>query len=178
MPAEKTIEIETPAAPVRHEPEKVLLEWKAPIRPFKRRSRQFWTTAFMMAFLVGVIMFFVEGWMPVAVIIAFLFLAYVMSSVVPEEVLFQVTTQGIKVGEGKYFWGETVRFWFSEKWGQKMMNVDLTRLPWRASILLGAVRENDLKEIMSKYLPYEVAKPTWIERASAWLGKNIPLDVE
>ena len=167
-----------PQPPVRPEPEKVLLEWKAPVRPFKRRSRHFWTTAFMMAFLVGVIMFFVEGWMPVAVIVAFLFLVYVMSSVPPEEANFQVTTQGIKIGEAKYFWGECVRFWFSERWGQKLLNVDIVRLPGRISILLGDVKESQLRDVVSKYLVYEVARPSWVERASDWLGKTIPLEVD
>lgn len=123
-------------------------------------------------------MFFVEGWMPVAVIIAFLFLVYVMSSVPPEEVVFQITTQGIKIGEGKYLWGEAVRFWFSEKWGQRMVNVDLVRLPGRISFLLGQAKESEVKETLEKYLPYEVARPSWLEKSSDWLSKKVPLEVE
>jgi hypothetical protein len=164
--------------PVRREPEKVLLEWDAPVRSYKKRSRQFWTTAFTMAFLVGMIMFFVEGWMPVAVIIAFIFLVYVMSSVPPEEVHLQVTTRGLKIGESRYLWEEMVQFWFSEKWGQSLVNVVITRLPWRLVFLLGSVKKEELKGIFVKYLPYEEVKPTWIDRASTWLGKKLPLETE
>jgi hypothetical protein len=163
---------------VRREPEMVLQEWRAPVRVYKKRSKQFWTTAFMMAFLVGLIMFFVEGWMPVAVVIAFMFLTYVMSSIPPEEVTIQLTSRGVKLGDNKYLWGEMIRFWISERWGQKLVSIDLMRLPGRLTLLLGPMKEEVVKETVSKYLQYEEAKPTWIEKASTWLGKKFPLEVE
>lgn len=163
---------------VRPEPEKVLLEWRAAVRPFKRRTRQFWATAMTMGFLVGLIFFFIEGWMPVAVIIAFLFLLYVRSSVPPEEIVVQMTTRGIKVGETKYLWREMVRFWFSEQWGQRLINIDIMRLPGRLVFLLGEAKEEEVREAVSKYLPYEEAKPTWVDRAATWVGKKLPMEGE
>jgi hypothetical protein len=163
---------------VKPEPEETLLEWKAPIRVYKKRGKQFWTTTFTMAFLVGVIFFFIEGWMPVAVLIAFLFLLYVMSSVPPEEIDIKITTRGVSLGGSKYFWGEMVRFWTVEQWGQKVVNVDIGRLPGRLMFLVGPMKEEQIKEVMSKYLTYEVAKPSVVEKASEWLGKKIPFEVE
>lgn len=163
---------------IRPEPERVVLEWRAPVRPFKKRSRRFWMTAGLTAFLVGVIMVFVEGWMPVATILAFLFLVYAMSSNPPEEVDIQVTTKGFKVGDAKYLWGECFRFWISDRWGQKLVNVDVARLPGRITFLLGEQNEGYVKETISKYLPYEVAKPSWVEKASVWVGKKIPMEAE
>ncbi|KKT77440.1 MAG: hypothetical protein UW73_C0020G0012 [Microgenomates group bacterium GW2011_GWB1_44_8] len=163
---------------VRPEPERTILEWKAPVRVYKKRTKRFWMTALIMVFLFGVIAVFIEGWMPLATILAFLFVFYALSANPPDLVVIQITTRGFKIGEAKYLWGECFRFWVAEKWGQKLVHVDIGRLPGRTTFLLGDQHESRVKEVISKYVTYEVAKPTWLEKASDWVGKKLPMETE
>ena len=71
-----------------HEPERKLLDWSAPARPFKRMNREFWVTIIAMAAIVGLILFFAEGFMPVILIVSIIFLVYVLTTVEPENISF------------------------------------------------------------------------------------------
>ena len=82
---------------VRREPEKDLVIWTAPARPFKRRGRQFYVTVFAIAGIVSLILFLAEGIMPVILIISLVFLYYVLSTVQPEDIEYKVTTKGIRI---------------------------------------------------------------------------------
>ena len=55
-------------------PERELMSWTAPARPFKRRDRQFYVTTFSIAGIVGLILFLAEGFMPVLLIISIVFI--------------------------------------------------------------------------------------------------------
>ena len=59
---------------IKQEPERELVSWKAAARPFKRRDRRFYVTVFAMAGIAGVVLFAIEGVMPVILIIALAFL--------------------------------------------------------------------------------------------------------
>ena len=75
-----------PSARIRPELEKVLFSWKAPMRPFKARDREFWITTIVIAVIFGFILFLIEGVMPVILIVSIIFLYYVLSTVKPEEI--------------------------------------------------------------------------------------------
>src|ERR1035437_3250582 len=79
---------------VRREPERDLVTWIAPSRPFKRRDKQFYTTVFAIAGIVSLVLFLAEGVMPVVLIVAFVFLYYVLSTVPPENVEYKITNKG------------------------------------------------------------------------------------
>ena len=78
---------------VRREPEKDLAVWTAPARPFKRRDREFYITILAMGGIVALILFLVEGFMPVILIISLFFLFYALSTVEPEKIEYKVTTK-------------------------------------------------------------------------------------
>ena len=42
---------------MRPQPETLILEWQAPVRPFKKRNRQYYTTIAILVFLVSLILF-------------------------------------------------------------------------------------------------------------------------
>src|SRR3989344_2253081 len=49
--------------------EKILFTWAAPSRPFKRRNKDFYATVIAIAAIVGLIVFLIDGWLPVILII-------------------------------------------------------------------------------------------------------------
>lgn len=162
---------------VRPEPLKTLLEWKAPIRPFKKRDREYFTTIGAIVFLLAVILLFLKEWLLIAVIVALMFVAYVLATVQPENVDHKITNRGIVSGGKNYNWNELLRFWFSEKWGQKILQVEtIARFPKRLIMLLGEVEQKKVSSILSDYLLFEEPEKTWVDNASDWLSRRIPLE--
>src|SRR3989304_4840218 len=94
---------------VRREPERDLVTWTAPSRPFKRRDRQFYTTVFAIAGIISLILFLAEGLMPVILIVALVFLYYVLSTVPPENIEYKITTKGVKALRGSFFMARLAR---------------------------------------------------------------------
>src|SRR3989344_3689539 len=82
---------------VRREPERDLVSWTAPARPFKRRTRQFYVTTIAIVSVVGLILFLAEGIMPVVLLVALVFLFYVMNTVEPQGVDYKITTRGLSM---------------------------------------------------------------------------------
>lgn len=159
---------------------KVLFIWKAPLRPFKRRDKEFWTTVLAIIFLLSLILFLAGGqFMLIAVIVSLAFVYYVLSTVPPEEIEYRITNKGVSFEEKSYDWDLLWRFWFSDKYSQRLLNID-TRLslPGRLIFVIKKEDEQKIKEIMEKYLLNEEAEPTFFDRASAWLAKKVPLDLE
>src|SRR5690606_14974424 len=94
----------------RYQEEKVLFTWTAVARPFKRQSREFYVTALSIAVLFGLILFLIDGIMPVLLIVAFCFLFYVLHNVEPENAEYKITTFGIRVADRLTVWDDIVRF--------------------------------------------------------------------
>src|SRR5690348_11084601 len=81
------------------ETEKDLVVWTAPARPFKRRTRDFYVTIFAMAAVTGLVLFLIDGFLPVILIISLVFLVYVLSTVEPENIQYKITNLGIKMAD-------------------------------------------------------------------------------
>jgi hypothetical protein len=156
---------------------KTLFTWKAPVRPFKERGRDFWTTAGSIAFLLAVILFFIKEWLLILVIIAVMFVYYVLSNVPPEEIEHSITNRGIRFAGKDYPWESLIQFWFTEKFSQKILNLQ-TRLvyPGRLQMLLGKTTETEIKDILAKYLPQETPEPSALEKTTDWFSKRVPLE--
>lgn len=156
-----------------------LLVWKAPIRPYKKRDREFFSTAAAIAFLVIVILVFLKEWFLIVAIIALSFLTYVLATVPPEEVEHRITNKGIVTGGKNYIWDELANFWFSEQWGGKILNVRTPfQFPGRISLLLGDQKQESVEKLLSRFLELEEESPTITEKAGKWLAKKIPLEKE
>ena len=158
---------------------KVLLTWKAPSRAFKPRNKEFWTTVLSIVFLVGLILFFVHEWFLIAAIISLTFVYYVLSTVQPDDIEYSLTNRGVTFAGQVYPWENFYRFWFSDKYGQRMVNLDMrTGLVGRLSLMVGKADEKEIKEVLLKYLIEETADPTFMENAADWLQKKVPLEGE
>lgn len=156
----------------------VLLEWVAPSRPFIKRSKEFYRTVGSIAFLVIVILFFVREFLLIGVIVAVLFVMYVLSTVPPEHIKNKITTLGIQTDEHFHHFGEMSAFWFDEKYHQRMVVVRLLfGFPVQLQLLLGPASEQKIKQLLSEKIPFqEKPAPTFFDKASDWLAAKIPLE--
>ncbi len=160
------------------EPEEDLYVWKAPNRPFKKRNREFFTTVFLIVFLVSLILFFANQFLPIAVVMALGFLTYVLASVPPDMIENKITTYGLHSGEHMVYWFEMGRFWFTKKFGLYIMHVETSRFPFRVMMLFSEGEKAHVEQHMKQYLLEESPKPTMIDKAADWLQEKIPLDRE
>jgi len=157
-------------------PEKVLFTWKAAARPFKRRNKEFWVTIAAMAGIAGVILFLFEGVMPVVLIISIVFLFYILSTVEPEQIDYQVTNRGIKIADKLTRWDELTRYWFGTQFETDIVIFETLKLPGRLEFVINKSEKDKLKKAVDKYLNEEKASPTNFDKLSDWFAKKLPTE--
>jgi len=158
-------------------PVKELLVWKAPTRPFKKRNREYFSTIAAIVFLLAVILLFIKEWLLIAVVIALMFVSYVLATVPPEEVVHKITNRGVVTGEKTYKWDWLARFWFTKKWDCEILHVE-TKLvfPRQLQLILKGKTKEGVKKIVEKYLLFEKPRKTAMDKAARWLQKKVPLE--
>lgn len=174
IPAESTLQSEPQAVVVRREPERDLVSWTAPARPFKRRDRQFYVTVFAISGIISLILFLAEGLMPVLLIISLVFLYYVLSTVQPEDVQYQVTNKGIKIAGKATNWQFLNRFWFSKRFDTDLMIVDTVLIPGRIELVIVPDIKEKLKKEVSAYIPFEEVPASGLDRVTNWVATKLP----
>ncbi|MBU0578900.1 hypothetical protein KJ628_02920, partial [Patescibacteria group bacterium] len=105
------------------------------------------------------------------------FLAYVLASVPPHDVKIELTTYGIEVEELLYYWEEMGRFWFDEKFNQKLLTIEILRFPGRIILLFDENKKNELRKLLSEVLLEEKPTDTFYDKAAKWLQDKIPLEI-
>ena len=155
-------------------PEKDLVTWNAPARPFKRRNREFYVTVFAIAALVALILFLVEGFMPVILIISLVFLFYVLNTVEPEIIEYKITNKGIKIAQKKIEWERVARFWFSRRFDNELLIVETFGLPGRLEIVIDPGVKEEIKKQASKYVIEEELPPSTLDKMANWFSKKLP----
>lgn len=165
---------QTSAEPRTLQPEKLLFSWTAPARPFKRRDRDFWVTIVVITVIVGLILFFAEGFMPVILIISVIFLYYILSTVEPENIDYKITTWGIKMADKLNPWNSLIRFWFTKRFNDELLVLEAYTLGGRLELVIKGSDKEKIKSTLSKYLTHEEASPSYIDKATNWASKKLP----
>jgi hypothetical protein len=154
--------------------EKELYAWTAPARPFKRRNREFYVTVIAIAVIVGLILFLTEGFMPVILLIALVFLFYVMNTVEPESIEYKITDRGIKIAGRLTEWEAITRFWFTRRYDSSLLILGTRMLPGRLEVVINEADKDKLKKEISEYVPEEEIPPSALDKAANWFAKKLP----
>jgi len=173
---EPTPEGHTPPSgePRAPEPEKLLFSWTAPARPFKRRDMDFWKTIIIITIIVGLILFFAEGFMPVILIISVIFLYYILSTVEPESIDYKITTKGLKMADKLNPWDNLGRFWFTKRFNDQLVVFEAYTFGGRLEVVIKPDDKEKIKSVLSKYLLHEEAPLSTIDKATNWFTKKLP----
>ena len=157
--------------------EKVLVDWESPARPHRKRNREYYTTIASIVFLLAVILLLLKEILLIGVILAFGFLSYVLASVPPENVAHKITTKGIRT-EGKLFpWDDFVSFWIKNQWDQELIIIKTKQpFPGHIMMILEPRHRTKIIEQIGKHMPLEKPENTFVDNASSWLQKKIPLE--
>lgn len=156
--------------------EVILLEWTSYERPQKKWSKEFYSSVLVMAFLASVILYFIEGIMPVLVIGAMVFMLWAMSRTEPRLEKYALSTWGLKTKERTYRFENMSQFWLESKWGGRLMRINLIGAPWHLVIVVNSESEGKLKKLMLQYVAYQEPPITWSDRLVKWFGDKVPLE--
>jgi hypothetical protein len=164
-------------APQLNQTQKSLITWAAPARPFKERTREFYTTILSIAFLLTLILFLLKEFLLIGVIMAFAFLSYVLSTHKPDDVTHELTSEGI-VSDGKlYSWETFTNYWIEKKFDQEVIMVKTkTTIPGLILMVIDQKKKKQITQILEKYLPQEKPADNFVSRASSWLSDKVPLE--
>lgn len=160
--------------PPEVEKQQELVSWIAPARPFKRRNREFYVTVIAMAAVCAFVLFLIEGWLPVILVISLVFLFYVMSTVEPENVQYQITNLGIKIAGKLTGWEIMGRFWFTKRLDTELLVIETKVLPGRLELVIKPEIKDDIKKSLEKYLTHEEIPASNLDKAANWVSVRMP----
>ena len=157
---------------------KTFLSWHAPGRPYKRRSMEYYTNAFLITMAVEIILFLFSQYLLMALVLSLAFLTFALAIVPPHKLYYRISSQGIRVENHYFIWEELYDFYFTKSQGQEVLNIRTKAyLPGELTILLVDVPIQQVKVILLDFLPFrEYVNPTFMEKAGTWLEKNFPLE--
>jgi hypothetical protein len=156
------------------EPEKDLVVWVTASRPFKRRNREFYVSVISIATVAGLVLFLVDGFLPVMLIISLVFLFYVLSTVEPENIEYKITSYGIKVAGSLTPWNAMYRFWFTRRFESDLLVIQTFSLPGRLELVIPTEKKKEAEEALKKYITHEEAPPTFMDKSANWFAKKMP----
>lgn len=153
--------------------EKVLFSWEAPVRHFEKKSKEFYINILAIFSVIALIIFIAEGWVPVVLLISLGFLYFVMHSVEPEIVKYQITNLGLRIKDGLFDWTQITNFWITQKDGIAKLNLGIISIPRKLEILINQRDKEKIREILREYLVESEIPPSRIERLIEWFSAKI-----
>jgi hypothetical protein len=124
--------------------------------------------------LLGAILFFIEGLMPVIMLGALVFLFYVLSTVQPENVEYQITNYGVRLAGKLTPWDKLGRFWFVSRLGSDLLVFETFALPGRLELVIDKNNQPEIEKVLKKYLVHEEVAPGVLDKAANWASRKLP----
>ena len=154
------------------------LEWKAPGRPFRKRSRQYYLNALLIMLLIEVILFLFSQYALMLLVLTLVFASFALSSVPPKDFYYRISSEGIRIEDRFFLWKELYDFYFKTVDGVETIHLRTEDfLPGELIVTLGDMDKEKIKKAIIPYLPYrEYVRPTFMEKSGDWLSKNFPLE--
>lgn len=134
---------------------KSIITWKSAERIFKARSKKYFTKVALygLVFILAAIAF--GEFFLVGVIIAVVFVVYVLATVAPQIIEHKITNMGFISGGKVFLWEELDSFWFDKRGDDRLLVVQTNlHFPTRLIILLTTVSERTLLDILEKHIHF------------------------
>lgn len=162
-----------------HDNPQIILHWKAPIRPYKKRGKNIIRFFLALALLLSVLVIFFADKILLVPIWAVLFLFYVLTITPPQEIEHKITRFGIESADITVRWELLSHFYFTNRFGFTILTV-VAHPPFYTHMYF-VVPSDELKNkvlsVLSEHLIYQ-EKPnrTFTEKMLGWLSMLIPDD--
>lgn len=159
----------------------IVFSWKAPLRPYKKRSRLVLRFYLAVALLLSLIVFFFGDKILLIPIWALLFLFYVLTITPPPEVENKITKFGIETAGITLRWETLSHFYFSKRFGFDVLTL-VSHAPYFYHAYLVVLNEEVKKQlvlILSEHIVYqEKPQRSLTDKMVDWLSKLIPDEEE
>src|SRR3990167_1337267 len=134
---------------------KAIISWKSPERIFKARSKKYFTKVALYAFIFILLAIAIGEYVFIGVIMAVVFVVYVLATAAPQTIEHKITNMGIISGGRAFLWEELDSFWFEKRGDDRLLMVQTDlHFPTRLIMLLTNVSERTLLELLEKHLHY------------------------
>jgi len=138
-------------------PTVVLYRWSSPARIFRKKDNR-WFVSVAFVILVFILLFaFLQDILPIFVLVALMFLMYLLGTVEPQDVTHEVTNKGIRTSDKLYKWSELKNFWFADhnEWIKLYVDTNL-QFPARLIMLVKPEEDKKIFDVLKKDLEYFV----------------------
>lgn len=137
---------------------KAIISWKSPVRVFKARSKKYFTKVALYGLILILAAIAFGEFFLVGVIIAIVFVVYVLATVAPETIEHKITNMGIVSGGRPFLWEELDSFWFDKKGDDRLLIVQTKmHFPSRLIILLSTVAERTILDLLERHIHFHSA---------------------
>lgn len=159
---------------------KTVYSWKSEAMIYEEKSRDFYSTVLVFAILIGIVLFFIEGLMPVLLVAAVVFFIFVTMRRKPDVVENQIREDGI-VSAGKFYpWEEVTSYWMEKRVGRDVVRVMMQNWPWHLALVLPLdVKDLDVahvRRVMDEHARMVVPEVTGTDRFIEWFKKRFPFE--
>src|SRR3989337_4544643 len=93
---------------------KSIITWKSPERIFKARSKKYFTKVALYAFIFILLAIAIGEYVFIGVIMAVVFVVYVLATAAPATIEHKITNMGIISGGRAFLWEELDPFWLAQ----------------------------------------------------------------
>lgn len=157
---------------------KTFISWNAPGRPFRKRSKEYFTNCFLITIAIEIILFLFSQYLLMLVVFSLAFFAFTLAVVPPHIYYYKISSEGILIEKNFFIWEELYDFYFMKRQGVDVLHVRTkSYFPGELTIVLGDVSVSHVKNTLLMFLPYrEYVEPTFMEKTGDWLEKNFPLE--
>src|SRR3989344_1829867 len=132
---------------------KTIISWKSPVHIYRPRSRKYFTKVALYALIFILAAIALSEFFLVGVIIAVVFVAYVLATAIPETAEHKINNMGIISGGKVFLWEDLDSFWFDKKGDERLLMVQTElHFPTRLIILLSTVSDRTLLDILENHL--------------------------
>jgi len=170
---EATDDLDTPAEV------KKLYEWSSPGRAFKKKTGTYFRTILLIAFLIEVVLFLFSQYMLMAVVVSFVFMAFVIATIPPRPFTYVISSEGFIVEDHAFLWQEIYDFYFKTEHDIPVLHMR-AHDPFLGEVIatLPSEREKEqVKGVLLHFLPFrEVVRKDFMEKSSEWVTKTFPMD--
>jgi len=159
----------------------VILAWKAPLRPYKKRSGLIMRFYITLALLLSLIVFFFGDKVLLIPIWAILFLFYVLTITPPPDVDNRITKFGVETTGITLRWEGLSHFYFAKRFGFEVLTL-VGQPPYYYHAYLVLNEEGLKKELitlLSEHLIYqEKPQKNLTDKLVDWFSNLLPEDEE
>lgn len=153
-----------------------IYEWDAPTRIFKKRDRRWYVSIGVITLILVFFLVLVDKPLLIAVLLAAIFLVFVLSTIEPEVVTHEILNRGVYSFKKLYKWKDLKSYWFVKKGGKRVLYIDAKKnLIPRLILIVGEGSVKEINNHLQKHLPYQYVEDQ--NRYSKYLdGLYIPAD--